>query len=122
MLIKKIIAYPDVMKHKTDVKANMTDWRMHMKDDDFGKLASTVETIAKNMRYGSTHVDGDTYEGQWANDKANGFGIYNHVNGAKYQGFWKDDLQHGIGVETWVDTSKYEGEYSFGRKHGLGAY
>ena len=84
MLIKKIIAYPDVMKHKTDVKANMTDWRMHMKDDDFGKLASTVETIAKNMRYGSTHVDGDTYEGQWANDKANGFGIYNHVNGAKY--------------------------------------
>ena len=61
MLIKKIIAYPDVMKHKTNVKANMTDWRMHMKDDDFGKLASTVETIAKNMRYGSTHVDGDTH-------------------------------------------------------------
>jgi hypothetical protein len=49
------------MKHKTNVKANMTDWRMHMKDDDFGKLASTVETIAKNMRYGSTHVDGDTH-------------------------------------------------------------
>jgi hypothetical protein len=49
------------MKHQTNVKANMTDWRMHMKDDDFGKLASTVETIAMNMRYGSTHVDGDTH-------------------------------------------------------------
>ena len=61
MLIKKIIAYPDVMKRQTNVKANMTDWRMHMKDDDFGKLASTVETIAMNMRYGSTHVDGDTH-------------------------------------------------------------
>ena len=60
-LIQKILAYPDVMKHKTNVKANMTDWRMHMKDDDFGKLASTVETIAMNMRYGSTHVDGDTH-------------------------------------------------------------
>ena len=60
-LIQKILAYPDVMKHQTNVKANMTDWRMHMKDDDFGKLASTVETIAMNMRYGSTHVDGDTH-------------------------------------------------------------
>jgi len=60
-LIQKILAYPDVMKHKTNVKANMTDWRMHMKDDDFGKLSSTVETIAMNMRYGSTHVDGDTH-------------------------------------------------------------
>ena len=60
-LIQKILAYPDVMKHQTNVKANMTDWRMHIKDDDFGKLASTVETIAMNMRYGSTHVDGDTH-------------------------------------------------------------
>ena len=60
-LIQKILTYPDVMKHQTNVKANMTDWRMHMKDDDFGKLASTVETIAMNMRYGSTHVDGDTH-------------------------------------------------------------
>ena len=61
MLIKKIIAYPDVMKHKTNVKANMTDWRMHMKDDDFGKIASVAEDVAKTMRYGSTHVDGDTH-------------------------------------------------------------
>ena len=59
-LIQKVITYPDVMKHKTNVKANMTDWHMHMKDDDFGKLSSIVESIAKEMRYGSTHVDGDT--------------------------------------------------------------
>ncbi len=60
-LIQKILTYPDVMKHQTNVKANMTDWRMHMKDDDFNKVSTIAENIAKTMRYGSTHVDGDTH-------------------------------------------------------------
>lgn len=34
------------------------------------------------------HVDGDVYEGNWTNDKANGFGVYIHVNGARYEGNW----------------------------------
>jgi hypothetical protein len=38
------------------------------------------------------HVDGDVYDGFWANDKANGYGVYKHVNGAQYEGEWKDDL------------------------------
>ena len=60
-LIQKILTYPDVMKHQTNVKANMTDWRMHMKDDDFNKVSTIAENVAKTMRYGSTHVDGDTH-------------------------------------------------------------
>lgn len=32
------------------------------------------------------HIDGDIYEGNWENDKANGYGTYTHVNGAKYCG------------------------------------
>lgn len=31
-------------------------------------------------------------DGEWKDDKANGFGIYTHINGAKYEGYWKDDL------------------------------
>ena len=38
------------------------------------------------------HVDGDVFEGEWQDDKANGFGVYTHMNGAKYEGYWKDDL------------------------------
>jgi hypothetical protein len=37
-------------------------------------------------------VDGDIYDGEWMNDRANGQGIYLHVNGARYEGGWKDDL------------------------------
>jgi hypothetical protein len=43
------------------------------------------------------HADGDHYEGQWVDDKAEGFGIYTHVDGTIYEGQWKDDKQDGEG-------------------------
>jgi len=36
--------------------------------------------------------DGDIYEGEWENDKANGYGIYLNKEGDIYEGEWKDDL------------------------------
>lgn len=41
------------------------------------------------------HADGDVYEGEWVNDKAEGHGTYSHANGAFYEGSWLDDKQHG---------------------------
>ena len=35
------------------------------------------------------HVDGDVYDGDWLNNKANGQGIYSNVKGARYEGGWK---------------------------------
>ena len=32
------------------------------------------------------HSDGDVYEGEWLNDKANGIGVYTYHNGATYKG------------------------------------
>ena len=37
------------------------------------------------------HVDGDVYEGNWSNNKANGSGSYMNVNKAHYVGQWRDD-------------------------------
>jgi len=37
------------------------------------------------------HGDGDVYEGDWINDKAEGKGVYIHFDGAKYIGEWHDD-------------------------------
>ena len=37
------------------------------------------------------HADGDIYEGEGVNDKAEGHGIYQHQDGAKYIGQWKED-------------------------------
>jgi len=38
------------------------------------------------------HADGDTYEGDWLDDKANGNGTYLHANNAKYVGEWLNDM------------------------------
>lgn len=36
-------------------------------------------------------VDGDVYEGEWRNDKANGKGMLINSDGIVYEGEWKDD-------------------------------
>ena len=33
-----------------------------------------------------THVNGDTYEGEWMNDMAHGRGIFTHYRGVRYEG------------------------------------
>lgn len=30
-------------------------------------------------------------DGEWANNRCNGFGVYSHSNGSRYEGHWKDD-------------------------------
>ena len=38
------------------------------------------------------YADGDMYEGEWKDDKAQGKGIYIHAEtGAKYEGEWVED-------------------------------
>lgn len=32
------------------------------------------------------HCDGDVYEGDWVDNKAEGYGTYIHFYGAKYEG------------------------------------
>ena len=49
------------------------------------------------------------YEGSWANNKANGFGVFVSQTGARYEGNWKDDQQHGIGEEKWGGGALYVG-------------
>jgi len=75
------------------------------------------------------------YEGEWLNDKAEGYGVYLHVDGSKYVGRWKQDKQNGygnnkeeyyidpnVGEETWGDGARYEGFYYDGNKHGKGKF
>ena len=52
------------------------------------------------------HVDGDAYvsfdlhkDGEWVDDRAQGYGTYHHVDGTKYEGEWLGDLKHGEGKE-----------------------
>ena len=64
---------------------------LHMNVDlhKYALLASGRELCDDD---GNWHVDGDVFEGEWLDDKANGYGVYVHQNGARYEGEWKDDL------------------------------
>ena len=63
-----------------------------------------------------TFADGDTYEGEFKSNKAEGWGIYIKCDGTKYEGNvfskiiniiynlkWLGDKQHGEGIETLKD-------------------
>ncbi|CAG9313101.1 unnamed protein product [Blepharisma stoltei] len=66
--------------------------------------------------------NGDTYAGQWINDKQNGIGRNLWVDGTVYTGGYKDNLKEGVGEYTWIDGTKYAGEWKNNVFHGLGKY
>jgi hypothetical protein len=69
---------------------------------------------------------GDTYEGEFKDDKYNGKGTYHDVsNGATHVGYWKDDQPNGKGIVRFDENSKwpgeyYEGDWKNGKREGFG--
>lgn len=50
------------------------------------------------LYYQSTEAEGkgnEIYEGEWKNDKPDGYGTYKYTSGALYKGEWKNGLHHG---------------------------
>lgn len=70
-----------------------------------------------------THANGDIYQGQWRDGKANGFGVYVDQQGHMYVGEWLNDQYHGEGCETWnYKQIKYEGNFIEAQKTGKGRF
>uniref|UniRef100_A0A061SJW1 Morn repeat-containing protein 2 n=1 Tax=Tetraselmis sp. GSL018 TaxID=582737 RepID=A0A061SJW1_9CHLO len=65
---------------------------------------------------------GNTYNGEWKDDKCHGKGIFKFVSGATYEGDWIENKYHGRGTYTFPDGSKYEGELENNAFHGQGVY
>ncbi|TNV77279.1 hypothetical protein FGO68_gene7105 [Halteria grandinella] len=66
--------------------------------------------------------DGDTYIGEWKDDRQNGQGKYTYPGGVVYEGNWKDNMANGKGKCTWGDGSVYEGEWKDDSMHGQGKW
>lgn len=70
-----------------------------------------------------THVNGDIYQGEWKDGKANGYGVFVDTNGSMYEGEWLNDQQHGYGTESWnYGKIRYTGEFVEGMKSGQGRF
>ena len=63
---------------------------------------------------------GDYFEGEFKNNKANGFGKYVNINGEIYIGNWLNDKQDGQGELILKNGSRYTGEFKNGMENGKG--
>jgi hypothetical protein len=66
--------------------------------------------------------EGHCYVGQFANDMANGRGVFTWASGTTYSGEFVDELQHGKGTKRWTNGDTYEGEWRDDLSHGHGTY
>ena len=68
------------------------------------------------------YKNGDKYDGEWANDKYNGKGIYYFHDGSTYEGGYKDDLKCGKGRYKFASGNKYEGNFENDVFNGDGVF
>jgi hypothetical protein len=66
------------------------------------------------------YVNGDTYEGEFYDDKREGFGIYHWKAGGKFIGESFQNSFQGFGVIVFADGTKYTGDFKDGEFEGEG--
>lgn len=68
------------------------------------------------------YSNGDVYEGEFHKGKCSGSGVYYYHLSGRYEGDWVDEKYDGYGVETWAKGSRYRGQYRQGLRNGVGLY
>lgn len=66
--------------------------------------------------------NGNSYEGEWKNDKRDGIGTARYSSGDVYDGQWQRGRRHGHGVMYIEAGDTYIGSWKNGLKHGSGTY
>lgn len=66
-----------------------------------------------------------TYEGEWKDNKQDGYGVYTYSNNDIYKGYFKEGVRHGHGLLrkgnfTTNSASVYIGEWIGGKQSGYG--
>lgn len=59
----------------------------------------------------NSSVPCNQYDGEYANDRKNGFGVFSWESGNVYRGGYLDDERDGYGEMFWTDGSFYQGEW-----------
>jgi hypothetical protein len=89
------------------------------------KIRVVLEKIEKIREgYGIMYYkNGTKFEGEYVNDKINGFGIYTNKEGrVVYEGYWKNGKREGYGIYYCDDGAVYKGEWNNNLKEGIGIY
>lgn len=82
-----------------------------------GYLDNNSEKITNGILYGN---NGDYYEGEFINDKKEGYGILIYKNGTRYEGVLKNNKHNGYGKLIQLDGEVFIGEWKDGKINGNG--
>lgn len=92
--------------------------RLFVNGDFFvGYLDNNNEKITNGILYGN---NGDYYEGEFINDKKEGYGILIYKNGTRYEGVLKNNKHNGYGKLIQLDGEVFIGEWKDGKINGNG--
>lgn len=67
--------------------------------------------IIYNYSYKKGQIYEQSYEGDYINNKREGYGVYIYSDGSKYNGHWKNDIRDGKGVYIDSDGNIYDGMF-----------
>nr|XP_034966922.1 MORN repeat-containing protein 2 isoform X1 [Zootoca vivipara] len=88
-----------------------------------GDCIRTLEGVLERCGHGvHTTPDGIIYQGNWKNDKMNGFGKLEHPSGAVYEGEFFNNMFHGTGTYIFTNGAKYTGQFCANRVEGKGEF
>ena len=88
-----------------------------------GKYEGDLNSRGERDGYGVFVADnGNTYEGEWKNDKRDGHGKAKYNTGDVYIGSWMNCKRHGHGSMYIENGDVYEGGWNNGFKDGPGMY
>jgi hypothetical protein len=66
------------------------------------------------------YFGGDSYQGQWKNDRPEGLGLYIWKLGGRYLGNFEKGLPNGEGERIYNSGNYFKGNFLAGKKNGLG--
>ena len=69
-----------------------------------------------------TMPTGAVYEGEWRDNKRDGYGIQSWPDGSKYIGQWENDKANGHGKLYHADGDVYDGQWVDDKAQGQGNY
>ncbi|XP_049947361.1 MORN repeat-containing protein 3-like [Schistocerca serialis cubense] len=84
-----------------------------------------IASYKNGLRCKIFNISGNTYKGEWKNNKRHGKGIFLETSGKRYEGDWEHGLRHGYGIQSHMEPHclhaiEYTGEWYEGKRQGQG--
>ena len=86
-------------------------------------IGPIIESLKNNLEYKKVEINKDVYEGEFKDNKREGYGKLIYEDGEYYIGEWLNDKKHGNGIEYYKNGNiKYDGNFVDNKFEGKGKF